>query len=493
MVLWTLPGRLQYRQIIMGQEITSATFCQSDYEQFAQRLRNESDILQVYFKDKVFDGEPPRLGVELEGCLVDKDCNPAAESESLITNINDKSVVPELAKYNFEINSEPFELNQFCLQRIHQNLDSLWQLCFDQADAIDLSAVAIGILPTYQQQMLTKEYIYPRKRYYALEEALAKYRKGQPIVADIHGIDYFCQTFDSVLFEAVATSLQIHVQVGLHNSVRMYNAAQIISAPLIAVSANSPFLFGKNLWCDTRIPVFEQAAATPFNQDGKPNQHKRVTFGHRFVKESLFELFQENLESYLILLPELSNEPDTVLHHLRLHNGTIWRWNRALIGMDQVNKPNLRIEHRVNPAGPSISDNVANVAFFIGLLNYYANTKIAPEQQIQFKIAADNFYKAAQYGLNSNIVWLNDKTVPMSSLLLDELLPNAKLGLAQLNIDSDQSDYYLNIIKGRVVKQITGSSWQRKFIAKYGIDFNNMLYCYIDNQMNQQAVHQWKL
>ncbi len=425
--------------------------------------------------------------------MIDGDCNPAAKSELFIHDLNSEQIVPELAKYNFEINTNPVELNQSFLKDIHQELDNLWKLCRDEASTLDLSPVAIGILPTYQQDMLTHDKIFPRKRYFALEEEMAKYRKGKPISADIHGVDDFRQTFDSVLLEAVTTSLQIHVQVGLQNSVRIYNAAQIISAPLIAVSANSPFLLGKNLWCDTRIPVFEQSAAIPFNQNGRPTAHKRVTFGQGYAEDSLFEVFKENLDNYLILLPELSSELDTLLHHLRLHNGTIWRWNRPLIGMDLSDKPNLRIEHRVNSAGPSIPDDVANVAFFLGLLNFYANAQTPPEHQLSFKIAADNFYRAARYGLDSNIVWLNDKTVQMSSLLLEELLPNAKQGLTQLGIIEEEIDYYLDMIKGRVAKQLTGGLWQRKFIEKYGLDFNNMLYHYLNNQLKQVAVYKWKI
>lgn len=477
----------------MGQEISSAAFCRSDFIQFAKRLKHEMEILNTYFAEDVFDCEPLHMGVELEGCLIDRTCNPAAKSEHLIKGINNKKIVPELAKYNFEINSQAIKFSPYCLQDIHKELNKLWQRCCKEAAKLDISAVSIGILPTYRQSMLTIENIYPYQRYYALEEELAKYRQGQPICADIHGVDTFQECFNSVLLEAVATSLQVHVQVCLSDSVRMYNASQIISAPMIAVAANSPFLFGKNLWCDTRIPIFEQAAAIPYNLNGLPTRHKRVTFGKRFVKNSLLELFKENLKDYLILLPEQTSEPETTLHHIRLHNGTIWRWNRPLIGMDNPAKPNLRIEHRVNPAGPSLPDNIGNVAFFLGLLYYYARKETPPEKEISFEVVERNFYNAAKDGLDSKIVWLNNKTVNISSLLLDELLPNAKSGLSQLGIDKESIEYYLDIVKQRVVSRLTGSEWQRKFIAKYGLDFNNMLYHYLDNQTQQKAVHQWKI
>jgi len=477
----------------MGQEISSATFCRSDFEQFAKRLQLETDILSDYFADHVFDSSELHLGVELEGCLIDQNCDPAPKSEQLIAGIDNQKIVPELAKYNFEINSKAVNLDPSCLFSIHEELNNLWLRCCQKATELDISAVAIGILPTYQQEMLTFENIYPYQRYYALEEELAKYRHGQPISTHIHGIDDFQENFNSILLEAVTTSLQIHIQVCLSESVRMYNAAQIISAPMIAIAANSPFLFGKNLWCDTRIPIFEQSAAISYNYHGKPTPHKRVTFGHQFANGSLLDLFTENLQDYLILLPEISDEPAELLHHLRLHNGTIWRWNRPLIGMDNPEKPNLRIEHRVNPAGPSIADNIANLAFFLGMLTFFAQKETPPETEISFNDAANNFYGAAKNGLRSKLVWLNNKTVDVSSLVLDELIPKAEAGLTQLGIEKESIDYYLNIIKQRVKKQITGAEWQRKFIAKYGLDFNNMLYHYLDNQTTQQAVHQWKI
>ena len=341
--------------------------------------------------------------------------------------------------------------------------------------------------------MLTHDNIYPFQRYYALEEQLTKYRQGLPICADIHGIEDYQECFNSILLESVTTSLQIHVQVCLSESVRLYNTSQIISAPMIAVAANSPFLFGRNLWCDTRIPIFEQSATIPFNYNGKPTPRKRVTFGDQFVKDSLLELFVQNLDDYLVLLPELSDLPESTLHHLRLHNGTIWRWNRPLIGMDDPAKPNLRIEHRVNPAGPSILDNIANMAFFFGMLNYYGRKEIAPETEIAFADAERNFYQAAKKGLNAELMWLNQKPVKVTTLILDELLPKAKLGLQQFGVDEESIDYYLDIIKQRVITRLTGSAWQRKFVDKYGHDFNNMLYKYLENQTKQKAVYQWEI
>ncbi|WP_367608250.1 glutamate-cysteine ligase family protein [Legionella sp. W05-934-2] len=477
----------------MGQEISSSTFCRSDFEQFEQRLKRETDILSNWFAEDVFDCNPLQIGVELEGWLIDKHGFPASKSEPMIAAVNDKNVVPELAKYNFEINTKAISLGHFCLDELYQDLKQVWQRCCNEANQLDVSAIAIGILPTVQQSMLVAENMYPCQRYYALEEEINFYRKGQPVMAEIQGIDHFQTSFYGLLLESVNTSLQIHVQICLADSVRMYNASQIIAAPMVAVSANSPYLFGNNLWCETRIPIFEQSTAIPHSKNGSQATYKRATFGQQFVASSLMELFSENLHDNLILLPELSNEPEEQLHHLRLQNGTIWRWNRPLVGMDNPAKPNLRIEHRVNPAGPSMIDSIANVALFLGLLNYYARKEVPPETEITFETTASNFYRAAKDGLDCDLMWLNQKQIDITTLLLEELIPNAKIGLKTLDFDQELIDYYLTIIEERVKRRLTGSQWQRKFIAKYGRDFNNMVYFYLDNQTQEIPVYQWNI
>ena len=203
----------------MGQEISSATFCRSDFTEFAKKLQLETDILKTYFAEDVFDCQPLHMGVELEGCLVDRQGNPAPQSEPLIAGIKNKKIVPELAKYNFEINSKAVKFGPNSLQEIHKELDKLWRLCCLEAEKLDVSAVSIGILPTYQRSMLNIDNIYPCKRYFALEEELARYRHGKPIPADIHGNDNLCEHFNSLLLEAVTTSFQIHVQMCLADSV----------------------------------------------------------------------------------------------------------------------------------------------------------------------------------------------------------------------------------------------------------------------------------
>jgi hypothetical protein len=55
----------------------------------------------------------------------------------------------------------------------------------------------------------------------------------------------------------------------------------------------------------------------------------------RYARESILECFEANRTRYPVLLPAVMDEPPESLAHLRLHNGTIWRWNRPLIGFDE--------------------------------------------------------------------------------------------------------------------------------------------------------------
>jgi hypothetical protein len=354
-------------------------------------------------------------------------------------------------------------------------------------------AVMIGILPTLQNEDLNLANMSKMVRYRALNREVIRQRRGKPLVLDINGIEHLHVTHRDVMLEAAATSFQIHIQTPLADAVRFYNASIIASGPMVALSANSPFLFGKNLWDETRIPVFEQAVAVGGYGGAAFGPIKRVTFGSSYARSSLIECFDENLEHYPVMLPVKFEEDIQRLHHLRLHNGTIWRWNRPLIGFDEHGKAHLRIEHRVVPAGPSLIDTIANAAFYYGLVAAMVRQEVAPELQLEFDKARDNFYNSARHGLGAAIQWLDGKQYNVRELCLSKLLPLAKQGLDLLGVAADDSDEYLGIIEQRLLQETNGATWQRQFVDKYGRDMPVMLQAYMERQASGVPVHEWSI
>jgi len=289
-----------------------------------------------------------------------------------------------------------------------------------------------------------------------------------------------------VMLEAAATSFQIHLKIDADEGVRFYNASKIIAAPMVAMSANSPYLFGSDLWDETRIPLFEQAVAvgdSPLNQ--------RVTFGVRYLEKSIVECFMANWKRYPVLLPRLMDEPEENLAHLRLQNGTIWRWNRPLIGFDVEGRPHLRIEHRVVPSGPSVADSIANAAFYFGVVSALARQQIAPEALLSFEKARDNFYIAAKNGLRAEIQWMNGKLIGLQQLCGEVLMPLARDGLLSMGIDASETDHWLGIVQARISSMQNGAAWQRAWVAKYGADMNGLTEAYLQRQASGRPVHEW--
>jgi hypothetical protein len=246
------------------------------------------------------------------------------------------------------------------------------------------------------------------------------------------------------------------------------------------------------LWDETRIPLFEQAVSIcpPGEKNCPP---VRVTFGEKYVQQSLMECFRENLQDHSILMPELCDDAPAKLTHLRLHNGTIWRWNRPLIGFDDNGTPHLRIEHRVMPAGPSLIDTIANAALFFGLVQALATDAEPPESRLTFEQARANFYAAARHGLRARISWLDGREVPVHELLQHDLLPRARRGLQALEISSEDIDLYLGVIEARIKLGCNGAEWQRRYVKKHGAGMKELLTAYVVNQQHGAPVHEWDI
>ena len=269
------------------------------------------------------------------------------------------------------------------------------------------------------------------------------------------------------MLEAANTSLQIHLKVSAENACGVYNISQALSAPMVAASANAPLLFGQLLWQETRIPLFEQSIRIDSFRAADGSPIGRATFGTGYAKQSLLEPFLENLDGYRVILPLSLDEDADQLPHLRLHNGTLWRWNRPLIGFSEGGEPHLRIEHRVCSAGPSIKDIIANIALYAGAAIEFAESNMEIETMLPFKTAKDNFYRAARYGLDAEIVWLDGKTYNIRKCLLEEVLPKAVSGLTRLGVDRSDIDYFLGeVLYQRLCTGQTGAVWQSTFVKK---------------------------
>ncbi len=476
----------------MGDEISRREFSLEDAREFESRLREETRILTEWFDDDYFETEKMKCGFELEACLLTDDFSPAPVNEDFLKKVDNPLVVPELSKFNFEINSTPHPLEGNILSKLEEELFRVWRICEIRAEEIGSKLLTIGILPTLCDEVLTIDNMSSLNRYSALNQQVLRLRGGRPLELKIEGRDFLHVQHQDVMLESAATSLQIHCQVTSDEAARHYNLSQILSAPMVAAAANSPYLFCRDLWDETRIPVFEQSVSVASFVDDLDQVVRRVTFGTGYATDSLLKPFLENLECYPVLLPLVLDDDPSWLSHLRLQNGTVWRWTRPLIGLNEEGKPHLRIEHRVPSAGPSIPDVIANIALLLGLTTYYAGRERPLECEIPFEIAKENFYAAAKRGLQAQIKWEGGATCLIGTLLEDVLLPSAQEGLQSVGLAQEEIDYYLGEVMAlRLKSRQNGAAWQRAYIANHGSDFQGMTGAYYENQKRNLPVHQW--
>ncbi len=475
----------------MGQEIEVIRFNAADFAEFQQYLQAETALLAEWFRAGSFSARDRMGGFELEAWLVDASARPAPVNEVFLKRLGNPMVVPELARFNVELNDHPQHLWGSAFSRFEASLGATWQQCARIAQELGVGLVMIGILPTVQERELCPENMSDLKRYRALNEQVLRLREGEPLRLDIHGREHLKTIHHSVMMEAATTSFQLHLKVRPDHAVRAYNASIIASAPLVAISANSPFLFDHELWEETRVPLFEQSVSVGGLAGASHGPLRRVTFGSGYVRESLMECFTENEQHYPVMLPMHYRDGLEQMAHVRLHNGTIWRWNRPLIGFDYDATPHLRIEHRVIPAGPTIVDMIANAAFFNGLMQTLMTQQTPPEQQLPFASARDNFYAAAQRGLDAQLHWFDAARGTVQALVREQLLPMARQGLQQLEIDQADIDRYLGIIEARVQSGRTGAAWQRACADRVGRDLQAMTQLYRQHQDSGRPVHEW--
>jgi len=477
----------------MGEEISRTHFQHRDFEAFDTRLEEEMRLLAQWFAEGRFSTEVPVCGLEMEAWLIDSKGRPAPVNKAFLDAINHPLVVPELARFNVELNADPQPLHGGALSALERGLRQTWSECTRVAGTLGARLAMVGILPSVRQEDLTLANMSDMRRYRALNEQVLRLREGKPLMLDIHGRENLSIQHHDVMLESAATSLQLHLKIGADQAVRYYNASQIVAAPMVAACVNSPYLFGKDLWDETRIPLFEQSVEVGGFAAAARGPVRRVSFGTGYAKDSLLECFVENREHFPVLLPMQFDTPPDRMSYVRLHNGTIWRWNRPLIGFDGDGTPHLRIEHRVLPSGPTVHDSIANAAFYFGLVHALATRDEAPEELLPFAQARDNFYAAARDGLDAHIVWLDGHKLPVQTLLLDHLVGLARYGLGLLEIDPQDRDHYMETIRERVHNACTGAAWQRAFTARHGRDMPALTQAYYENQQSGLPVHEWTI
>lgn len=445
---------------------------------FLKNLLKEARTLDFMVREGLFEKGKQRIGAEQELCLIDEEGEPALSALEVLESIGDVHFTTEIGRFNLEINLDPFELRSDCLRNTERQLVQLLSLGDGIASDHGVRFLLAGISPSLTHRHLIRENITPQDRYYLLNDVMRSQRGGD-FEIHIQGVDELIARLDTVLYEGCNTSFQLHLQIPTEEYVDYYNWAQLISAPVLAAGVNSPLLFGRELWMETRIALFQQSIDTRRSTHILRERQPRVYFGNNWLKNSVAELFMDHISRFpIILAKEIEEDAMAVakaghapeLRALRLHNGTVYTWNRPCYGVEK-DRAHLRIENRYLPSGPSVPDEMANFAFWLGLMLGMPERFRNFHKEIPFKVAKDNFYRAARYGLHSLICWFGKEWLP-GDLIREELLPMAREGLNKYGINRSDADRYLNIIEMRVAKKINGAQWQinnfRRLSEAYG-------------------------
>ncbi len=450
----------------MGEQKLQMEFDGEGRRRFMRALLADVRALERILAEGMLEEGIRRVGAEQEVFLVDKSWRPAPEADNILPLLKDDHYTTEFGIFNLEMNLDPRTFGGRCLSDMETELNERVGKLRRVAAETGIEIVMTGILPTIRKSDLGVENMTPRPRYWALNRALTELRGGT-YEFFIKGIDELLLKHDSAMVETCNTSFQVHFQVGEKEFANLYNIAQVAAGPVLSACANSPLLFGKRLWAETRIALFQQAVDTRGSAHDMREKTARVTFGNGWIRKSVLELYKEDIVRFRTLVgTDLDEDPFRKLKEgktpelkaLRLHNGTVYRWNRACYGiMNGI--PHLRIENRVLPAGPTILDEIANAAFWFGVISALSDLYEDITKVIDFENAKMNFLNAARQGLSAQMSWLEGHEMPAAQLILDTLLPMARESLGKRGIDPADIQRYLGVIEDRVSRGQTGSRW----------------------------------
>lgn len=434
---------------------------------FSRLLLRDVRALEYMLEHDLIERDVHRIGAEQELFLMDRTWLPAPLIDELLDEIDDPRVVTELTRFNAEFNLRPTDFGGDSLSRMEEQIDEVLDVIRSAARKLDAEAVLTGILPTIRLADLDLENMTPRDRYRMLNDRLTRLR-GSAYEFQIRGIDELLIRHDTVMLEGCNTSFQVHFQVDPDAFARYYNIAQAVTAPVLAAAVNSPLFFGRRLWRETRIALFQQSIDTRSSNLYTRELSPRVNFGRDWIEDSVLDVFKEDIARFQIVMSqdEVENPFEVLergekprLEALQIHNGTVYRWNRACYGVHE-GKAHLRIENRVLPSGPTPVDEVANAAFWLGLVSGAADEYGDITERMDFGDAKGNFMAAARLGLASQFTWLDGRRRSASDLICDELVPLAEAGLQRADIDEEDVERYLGIIYDRVRSGQTGAQWQ---------------------------------
>lgn len=474
---------------------------------FIRRLLSDLRALEHMIASGLIETGVRRIGAEQELFLVNSAWRPASVARKVLDRIADPHFVTEIAQFNLEINLDPLVFGGDCLSEMERRLNGMIGKARAAANACDAEVVLTGILPTIRKSDLELGNMTQMPRYTALSEALARQRGGA-YELKLKGPDELTIKHDNWMLEACGTSFQIHFQSGSKEFANLYNVAQAITAPVLAAAANSPLLFGRRLWRETRIALFEQSVDTRHASYHLRERSPRVSFGQRWIENSALELFEEDISRFPVLLGASLDSEDPFsmlnrgeipeLHALRLYNGTVWRWNRPCYGITG-GRPHLRIEARAFPSGPTVVDEIANAAFFFGLMSGMSRQHPDIARDMEFDHARSNFLSAARLGLEAQFKWIGGEVIPAQELIGRYLLPIARDGLAAAGIRSEDIDRYLEVIEKRVRSGKSGAQWFLSSLSemrKHGTrdeTLTSLTAATVKKQKEGRPVHEWPL
>lgn len=492
----------------MGHEVHGAEWSHEQRQQYREKVHQNLDVFARLLANARFEDDIPMTGMEMELYLVDDAMNPSFRNAEVLEAIDHDAFQTELGRYNVELNVNPRVLDGDAMFGLEQDLRDALNSAHERAVGEGAGVVQIGILPSLMPEHLTGEWMSENLRYAALNDAIMSQR-GENMRIDIQGTqgERLAMYIDSIAPESACTSLQLHLQVPPDRFAACWNASQVLAGVQVAIAANSPFFCGKALWHETRIPLFLQAIDTRSEELVNQGVRPRVFFGDRWIT-SIFDLFEENVRYYPALLPEVSDEDPIrviqeggtpTLAELRLHNGTVYRWNRPIYDTKD-GRPHLRVENRVLPAGPTVVDVISNAALYYGVIAQLIHDERPLWTRMSFETAEANFEAGARDGMNARLYWPGNRSITPDELLLRHLLPMADEGLSSWGVSSQVRERYLGVIEGRCSSRQNGATWQLDCVARLeetGLDRREalvaMLERYIEFMHTNEPVHTWSL
>jgi hypothetical protein len=450
----------------VGDEVATKVFTGEDRKQYREKVKRCLDVFARMLAEARFDADRRSIGLEIELNITEQTGDPALANQHVLEMIADPAWQTELAQFNIEINIPPRTLTGGVMRELETEIRASLNHAEAGANKAHACLLMVGIMPTLTDGTLDGSVLSANPRYALLNEQIFAAR-GEDLHLAIDGVERLSVYADTIAPEAACTSVQLHQLVDPAAFARHWNAAQCIAGIQLAVGANSPFFFGRELWRETRIALFEQATDTRSEELKAQGVRPRVWFGEHWIT-SIFDLFEENVRYFPSLLPVLEDEDpvevlergDTPrLQELRLHNGTIYRWNRPIYDVVR-GRPHLRVENRVLPAGPTVVDTLANAAFYYGLVRVLADEDRPLWTQMSFSAAEENFHACAREGIGARVYWPGLGEVPATELVLRRLLPMAHDGLDRWGVDPADRDRLLGIVERRCVEGRNGAQWQ---------------------------------